>query len=40
MIKTGECYWRDEDGLLWLCESFMNPDTGECSSTATLIPEN
>jgi hypothetical protein len=26
MIKTGECYWRDEDGNLWLAESFLVED--------------
>ena len=24
MTKTGECYWRDERGGLWLAESFVD----------------
>lgn len=22
--KTGECYWRDDAGQLWLAESFVD----------------
>lgn len=39
IVKTGEVYDRDEDGQLWLCESFENTDTGEVHSTRTLVEE-
>lgn len=26
MTKTGECYFRDEEGVLWLAESFVDED--------------
>lgn len=26
MVKTGECFFRDEDGSLWLAESFADAD--------------
>jgi hypothetical protein len=38
-IKTGEVFDRDEDGQLWLCESFQNPETGEVHTTRTLVEE-
>lgn len=25
-VKTGECYFRDEAGALWLAESFTDAD--------------
>lgn len=34
-IKTGEVYDCDEDGQLWLCESFEDTETGEVHSTRT-----
>lgn len=37
MIKTGEAYDRDEEGQLWLCESWINKKTGESSTTRTLV---
>ena len=33
IVKTGEVVDRDEHGQLWLCESFMNDETGEVHST-------
>jgi hypothetical protein len=38
-IKTGEVYDRDEEGNLWLCESFQNPETGEVRSTRTPVDD-
>lgn len=38
MIKTGEVLDRDEGGL-WLCESWENPDTGEVTTTRTKVEE-
>jgi len=38
-MKTGEVLDRDEDGQLWLCESFINEETGETHSTRTLVEE-
>ena len=26
MVKTGECFFRDESGALWLAESFISED--------------
>lgn len=37
MIKTGEVNDRDEDGNLWLCESWLNEETGVTHTTRTLI---
>lgn len=39
LVKTGECYWRDELDQLWLAETFLNEETGEVTTTQTLIPE-
>jgi hypothetical protein len=25
-VKTGECYFRDENGLLWLAISYVDQD--------------
>lgn len=36
-IKTGEVYDRDEDGNLYLCESFEDTETHEVSTTRTLV---
>lgn len=36
MIKTGEVFDRDEEGL-WLCESWENSETGEVHTTRTLV---
>lgn len=36
MTKTGEVYWRDEDGALWLAETFVDKK-GVTSTTQTLI---
>lgn len=24
--KIGQCYWRDEDGKLWLAETYVEND--------------
>jgi hypothetical protein len=37
MIKIGECYFRKEDGSLWLAESFLDEVTQEATSTETLV---
>jgi hypothetical protein len=37
-MKTGECYERDEEGKLWLCESFID-ENNYTYSTKTLIEE-
>ncbi len=37
MIKTGECYFRDEDGFLWLAESFEQE--GFVTTKTTKIEE-
>lgn len=37
MVKTGECYFRDADGALWLAETLCNTKTGEVTTKDTLI---
>lgn len=39
MIKTGECYFRDENGVLFLAESFENEETKEVHTTETMVEE-
>lgn len=39
ILKTGEVYDRDEDGQLWLCESFEDTETGEVHSTRTEVDQ-
>ena len=36
LIKTGECFYRDELGDLYLAESFIDPE-GIVSTKNTLI---
>lgn len=36
MVKTGECYYRDEAGALWLAESYVN-ERGEVTTQAVEI---
>lgn len=36
MIKTGECYYRDEAGALWLAESYVN-EAGEVVTQSVEI---
>ena len=36
MVKTGECYWRDDVGELWLAESFVDV-IGVSTTLHTLI---
>ena len=36
LVKTGEVFDRDEDGQLWLCESWLNEETQETTSTRTF----
>ena len=38
MIKTGECFYRDEEGNLWIAESFMDVE-GVVSTKNTLVEE-
>lgn len=38
-VKTGESYDRDEQGNLYLCESFENPETHVVHTTRTLVIE-
>ena len=38
MEKTGECYYRDENGALWLAESFVDKK-GVVTTRDTLIEE-
>ena len=35
-MKTGECYFRTENGDLWLAESFENED-GVVTTSETFI---
>jgi hypothetical protein len=37
-MKTGEVYFRDEDGTLWLCESFVD-EAGVVTTKQTRIDE-
>ena len=39
LTKTGEVYYRNEAGALFLSESFVDKD-GTVSSVETLIEEN
>ena len=36
LIKTGECIYRDEEGILCLAESFVDAD-GEVTTKITII---
>lgn len=36
-IKTGEINVRGEDGLLYLNESWLDEETGEVTTTSTLV---
>lgn len=38
MTKTGECYFRDDEGVLWLCESWVDV-VGVVSTTQTKVEE-
>lgn len=40
MIKTGEVFERDEEGQLWLWESFENEKTHEVTSKKSKVEEN
>ena len=37
MIKTGEVFDKDEEGQLWLCESWYNQKTKETTTTRTKV---
>lgn len=39
MIKTGECYYRDEDGKLWLAESFVDKDGNVTTQSVEVTEE-
>jgi hypothetical protein len=36
MVKTGECYYRDEAGNLCLAESFVD-EAGDVSTQVTIV---
>lgn len=36
-VKTGEINVRGEDGLLYLNESWLEEETGEVTTTSTLV---
>ena len=36
LLKTGECIYRDEEGILCLAESFVDAD-GEATTEVTII---
>jgi hypothetical protein len=36
LIKTGEVFERDEEGL-WLCESWEDETTGEVHTTRNIV---
>ena len=36
-VKTGEINVRGEDGLLYLNESWLDEETGEVTTTSTLV---
>lgn len=38
MIKTGECYYRDEDNNLWRAESYVD-DEGKVTTVTTKVEE-
>jgi hypothetical protein len=38
MTKTGECYYLDDDGSLWLAVSYVNDD-GSVMTQSILIQE-
>jgi hypothetical protein len=37
-IKTGEVFDRDDDGF-WLCESWLDEESGEVHTTRKQKPE-
>lgn len=39
MVKTGEAYYRDEDGVLWLAETFVDEE-GTVTTQHTEVKEN
>jgi hypothetical protein len=40
LIKTGEVFDRDEEEILWLCESWEDPETGEVHTTRQKVIES
>lgn len=38
MIKTGECYYRDENDKLWLAESYID-EGGFVTTQSVEVPE-
>lgn len=38
MLKTGECYFRDEDGVLYIAESFVD-NTGAVYTEVKQVQE-
>jgi hypothetical protein len=37
LVKTGEVFDLDEDGALFLCESWLNEETQETTTTRTAV---
>ena len=40
LTKTGEVLDLDEDDILWLCESWLNEETQEITTTRTFYAKN
>lgn len=38
MKKTGECFFRDEAGALWLAESFVDADGNVITQQIEIEP--
>jgi len=36
IIQTGQVFDVDEDGVVWICRSFVNVDTGEVHTTRVV----
>lgn len=37
LIKTGEVFDQDEDGTLFICESWLNEETKETTTTRNIV---
>lgn len=38
-VKTGECYYRDEFGCLWLAESYLETEDGTVTTQDVEVEE-
>jgi len=38
LVKTGECYSRDEDGNLWIAESYVDQN-GQVTTQSMKVDE-